>query len=84
MHGPDRHPDQTVREGGILMNVLVRIFSIYLFLGVLQAGFLAAYAVTKGNTRVNRIFATLCGLIAIFLFGYLLELNSTTLEQMIF
>lgn len=66
------------------MSIVVRLISIYLFFGVLLASFIAAYAVAKGNNRTNRLFAALSLLVGIFLFGYLVELNSDTLSQMIF
>jgi diguanylate cyclase (GGDEF)-like protein len=66
------------------MSTIIEILSIYLMAGILLASFIAAYAVTKGNTRLNRIFAILSGLVGVFLFGYLLELNSDSLPQMIF
>lgn len=66
------------------MSAVIEVLSIYLMAGILLASFIAAYAVTKGNTRLNRIFAILSGLVGVFLFGYLLELNSDSLPQMIF
>lgn len=66
------------------MSAIIRILSIYLFLGVLLASFISAYAVAKGNSQLNRIFAIMSSLVGIFLFGYLLELNSDSLPQMTF
>ena len=66
------------------MNPVIGIISAYLFVGVSLASFIAAFAIAKGNTRMNRTFTILSALVGIFLFGYLLELNSSTLPQMQF
>jgi diguanylate cyclase (GGDEF)-like protein len=60
------------------------LLSTYFFSSVLLSGFFAAYALSKGNTALVKVFSTLCSLISIYLFGYLLELNSSSLPQMIF
>lgn len=66
------------------MNIFLQIVSVYLFIATIMILLCAAYALAKGRTSQTRVFAVTCVLIGIYLFGYLLELNSSTLEQMLF
>ncbi|QAA32141.1 hypothetical protein C1I91_11025 [Clostridium manihotivorum] len=60
------------------------LLSIYFFFAALLAGLFATYAFSKGTNCLIRTFSALCLLVSICLFGYLLELNSNLLPQMIF
>lgn len=66
------------------MNIFLQTVSIYLFVATIMVVLCAAYAMAKGRTGQARVFAVTCVLIGIYLFGYLLELNSSTMEQMLF
>lgn len=66
------------------MTITLGLLSIYLFFSVLAAVFFAAYALSKGSTDLVKVFAALCICISFYLLGYLLELNSSSLGQMVF
>jgi diguanylate cyclase (GGDEF)-like protein len=71
-------------ERGVDVTITLALLSIYLFFAVLVAGFFAAYALSKGTTGLVKIFASLSVCVSLYLLGYLLELNSSTMEQMVF
>jgi len=60
------------------------IISLYLILAVILAQFFAAYFFSKGRTSYRRVFATLILCVSIYLIGYLMMINSSNLEEMIF
>lgn len=66
------------------MTITQSLISIYLFFSIILAVFSATYALSKGNTYLVRTFSSLCIFLGIYLFGYLLEINSYSLAQMIF
>lgn len=64
--------------------MLLNFISLYLFGAVLLTSFLTTYVFNRGRTSYLKTFSALsfCG--CLYLFGYLLEINSTNLKQMIF
>ncbi len=56
--------------------------TIYLFTAVVLTSFISTYMLSKGKALYTKAFAALNFSICIYLLGYMLELNSTTLEQM--
>jgi diguanylate cyclase (GGDEF)-like protein len=69
---------------GILVTMVLGIVSLYLFAAVLTAVFLAAFAGAKGRTPIVRLYTLLSTVLAVYLFGYLMELNSQCLESLLF
>lgn len=66
------------------MNTLKILQSLYLVLAVILAQFFAAYLFTKGKTSYRRAFSALVLCISIYLFGYIMIINSNSLQEMIF
>ncbi|MHB9128754.1 MAG: histidine kinase N-terminal 7TM domain-containing diguanylate cyclase, partial [Candidatus Humimicrobiaceae bacterium] len=66
------------------MNIVLNIFNPYLFISAGMATFFAIYSLVKIKSELAKIFSLFCISIAIYLFGYLIELNSTSLNQMLF
>lgn len=58
--------------------------TLYLFLAVVITLYISAYMLSKGKATYMKAFSALSFCICIYLFGYLLELNSNTFEQMVF
>lgn len=64
--------------------MVLNLISLYLFGAVLVTSFLTTYVIARGRTNYLKAFSALsfCG--SLYLFGYLLEINSTNMQQMIF
>jgi len=60
------------------------LLSLYLVLAVILAQFFAAYLYSKGRTSYRRAFSALVLCISIYLFGYLMIINTSNLQEMIF
>ncbi|NLZ39615.1 MAG: diguanylate cyclase [Firmicutes bacterium] len=60
------------------------LLSLYLVLAVILAQFFAAYFFSKGRTSYWKAFSALVLCISIYLFGYLMIINSSNLQEMIF
>ncbi len=60
------------------------IVTAYLFFAVLLTVYISCYTIIKSNSALTRMFAAMSLFFTIYLFGYLMELNSLTLEQMYF
>jgi len=60
------------------------LLSLYLILAVILAQFFAAYFYSKGRTSYRRTFSALVLCISIYLFGFLMIINSSNLQEMIF
>lgn len=60
------------------------IITVYLFLAVLGTAYIATYTIIKGSSLLTRVFFTMSCCLSLYLFGYLMELNSFSLEQMYF
>ncbi|MBW6462948.1 MAG: diguanylate cyclase [Bacillota bacterium] len=58
--------------------------TVYLFFAVLLTVYIATYTYTKGKSTLTKIFTAMSFCLSVYLFGYLMELNSTSLEQMHF
>jgi diguanylate cyclase (GGDEF)-like protein len=64
--------------------MLTQVISVYLFAAVLLTAFFAAYVFSKAHSSYLRSFFALCICVSVYLLGYLLELNNTSIQQMIF
>jgi diguanylate cyclase (GGDEF)-like protein len=66
------------------MNTIKTLLSLYLILAVILAQFFAAYFFSKGRTSYRKAFSALVLCISVYLFGYLMIINSNNLQEMIF
>lgn len=57
--------------------------TLYLFIAVIVIIFIASYVLTKNRVNYTFYFLALCLSMVFYIFGYLMELNSTTLNQMV-
>lgn len=64
--------------------MLLKILSLYLFIAVLFLSFLFVYSFVRGKSNHARAMGLLSLCLQIYLLGYLLELNSFQLTEMIF
>lgn len=64
--------------------MLIQLLSIYLFAGVLLLAFMFVYAFLRGRSGYAKALGALCLSIQIYLLGYLLEINVSPMEDMIF
>jgi len=58
--------------------------SLYLLVAVILAQFLAAYFFSKGRTSYRKAFSALVLCLSIYLFGYLMIINSSNLQEKMF
>ncbi|MGI6084757.1 MAG: diguanylate cyclase [Acetivibrionales bacterium] len=66
------------------MNTLKTLLSLYLVLAVILAQFFAAYFFSKGRTSYRKAFSAMVLCISVYLFGYLMIINNSNLQEMIF
>jgi len=66
------------------MSPILVAISLYLFLAAGFTAYYATYSLIRKESRLARYIAIFCGLISIYLLGYIFELNSTTEVQMRF
>lgn len=64
--------------------MLLAALDLYLFAAVLVSLFFGSYALAKGRSALIRLFAALTFCMSVYVLGYTMELNSTTLERMEF
>ncbi len=60
------------------------IVALYLFVAVVFSSFFAFCFLSKAKALRIKVFSVFCLCVSIYLFGYLLELNSEALDHMIF
>ena len=60
------------------------LLSLYLFFAVIITQFIAAYFFSKGRTSYRKAFSVMVFCISIYLFGYLMIINSNNLQEMVF
>lgn len=60
------------------------LLSLYLVLAVILSQFFAAYFFSKGRTNYRKAFSAMVFCISVYLFGYLMIINSNNLQEMIF
>jgi diguanylate cyclase (GGDEF)-like protein len=60
------------------------LLSLYLVLAVILSQFFSAYFFSRGRTGYRKVFSALVFCISIYLFGYLMIINSSSLQEMIF
>ena len=58
--------------------------SLYLFFAIILTQFYSAYFFSKAKTNYKKTFTVLSFCIGIYLFGYLMIINSNNLQEMIF
>lgn len=66
------------------MSVLQQFLSLYLFLFTLLTVYFGVYAIVRGGASANRTFTAFCAFSGLYLLGYLMEINSIRLQEMIF
>jgi diguanylate cyclase (GGDEF)-like protein len=66
------------------MDTLKILLSLYLILAVILAQFFAAYFFSKGRTSYRKAFSVMVFCLSVYLFGYLMIINSNNLLEMIF
>ncbi len=60
------------------------LLSLYLVLAIILAQFFAAYFFSKGRNSYRKAFSAMVLCVSIYLFGYLMIINSNNLQEMIF
>jgi diguanylate cyclase (GGDEF)-like protein len=66
------------------MDIPKMLLSLYLVLAVILAQFFAAYFFSKGRTSYRKAFSALVLCISVYLFGYLMIINTNNLQEMMF
>jgi diguanylate cyclase (GGDEF)-like protein/PAS domain S-box-containing protein len=66
------------------MDFVKTLLSLYLVLAVILAQFFAAYFFSKGRTSYRKAFSAMVLCVSVYLFGYIMIVNSNTLQEMIF
>lgn len=66
------------------MNTVKTLLSLYLLLAVILAQFFSAYFFSKGRASYRKAFSALVMCISVYLFGYLMIINSSNLQEMKF
>lgn len=64
--------------------MLIRSISLYLVIGIMFLAFLSVHSFSKSKSNYARALGLLSIAIQIYMFGYLMEINVATLEQMLF
>lgn len=64
--------------------MLIKLLSLYLFIAVLFLSFLFVYSFVRGKSSHARVMGLLSLCLQIYLLGYLLEINTSQLSEMIF
>jgi asparagine N-glycosylation enzyme membrane subunit Stt3 len=64
--------------------MLIKLLSIYLFIAILFLSFLFVYSFVRGKSSHARAMGLLSLCLQVYLLGYLLEINSSQLSEMIF
>lgn len=64
--------------------MIVKLLSLYLFIGILFLTFMFVYSFMRGKSSYSRVLGILSLSLQIYLLGYLLELNAASLEEMFF
>jgi diguanylate cyclase (GGDEF)-like protein len=60
------------------------LLSLYLIFAVILAQFFAAYFFSKGRTSYRKAFSVMVFCISVYLFGYLMIINNSNLQEMVF
>jgi len=60
------------------------LLSLYLVCAVILAQFFAAYFFSKGRNSYRKAFSAVVLCVSVYLFGYLMIINSNNLQEMIF
>ena len=72
-------------SGGPAVSSIKTLLSLYLVLAVILAQFFSAYFFfSKGRTSYRKAFSALVLCISVYLFGFLMIVNSSNLQEMIF
>lgn len=60
------------------------LLSLYLFVAVILTQFFAAYFFSKGRTSYRKAFSAFILCVGVYLFGYLMIINNSSLQELIF
>ena len=63
---------------------MMKLLSLYLFFAVILALLFAAYFFSKGRSNYLKAFSAMALCVSLYLFGYLMIINSGKLEDMAF
>ena len=66
------------------MNIVLTTISLYLLISVLLTAFFAIYSLLNRKTKFSLAFSLMCFMISIYVFGYVMELNSQDISGMLF
>jgi len=64
--------------------MLIKLISLYLFIAVLLLSFLFVYSFKRGRTTHAKVMGILSLCLQVYLLGYLVEINASTLAEMYF
>lgn len=64
--------------------MMVKLLSLYLFCGILLLSYLFVNSFSRGRTSYAKALGALSLALQIYLLGYMMEINATTLEDMLF
>ena len=64
--------------------MLIKWISLYLFVGVMLLSFMFVYSFLRGKSSYAKVLGVLSLTLQVYLLGYLMEINASTLEEMIF
>jgi diguanylate cyclase (GGDEF)-like protein len=64
--------------------MLIKLLSLYLFIAILFLSFLFVYSFVRGKSNHARVMGLLSLCLQIYLLGYLLEINTNLLSEMMF
>ena len=70
--------------GGFEVFSMKIFLSLYLFVAVILTQFFAAYFFSKGKNSYRKIFSAFILCVGVYLFGYLMIINSSNLQELIF
>jgi diguanylate cyclase (GGDEF)-like protein len=63
---------------------MIHLLMLYLFISSLGIASLSVFTFSKGRTRHTRLISLMCFFILIYVLGYLFELNSESIERIMF
>ena len=66
------------------ITMIIKLISIYLLIGVMFLSYMFVNSFLKGRSSYAKMLGALSLVLQFYLLGYLMELNSDTLKQMLF
>lgn len=61
-----------------------KLLSLYLFLAILALSYLFVHSFVRGRSQHAKLLGILSLILQVYLLGYLVELNATSLDAMVF